>query len=32
LADDIRFEIRNGDAVLTDIETEGDTKIWVEKS
>jgi isoleucyl-tRNA synthetase len=32
LADDIRFEIRNGDAVLTDIETEGDTKIWVEKN
>jgi isoleucyl-tRNA synthetase len=32
LADDIRFETRNGDAVLTDIETEGDTKIWVEKN
>ena len=32
LADDIRFESRKGDAVLTDIETEGDTKIWVEKN
>jgi isoleucyl-tRNA synthetase len=32
LADDIRFEMQNGEAVLTDIETEGDTKIWVEKN
>ena len=31
LGDDIRFESRNGEAILTDIETEGDTKIWVEK-
>ncbi|MFM8243105.1 MAG: DUF5915 domain-containing protein, partial [Crocinitomicaceae bacterium] len=32
LANDIRFESRNREAVLTDIETEGDTKIWLEKS
>jgi len=32
LADDIRFETRDRGAVLIDIETEGDTKIWVEKN
>jgi isoleucyl-tRNA synthetase len=32
LADDIRFEAINGDSVLTDIETEGDTKILVKKN
>jgi isoleucyl-tRNA synthetase len=32
LADDIRFEAIIGDSVLTDIETEGDTKILVKKN